>query len=118
MANSNGSRLRTLASCRPTVTWSLPPVPVSPSTANFTEPSLFGTRTFWAVSGPASERSRIDRTTRRITLPRSTNGVVDEVDDDVRVDIPQNQVPLVGDAVLNVWRQLRQLVEDVGGHRR
>src|SRR5688572_11924846 len=99
MTNSNGNRVRHAAICLATAFCPVPGWPLSPMTANFTEPSLFGSRSSCAASD-GSVPSRSARTTNRrmMSLRLTRNGVQDVVDNEIRLRIEQQQM-LADDAV-------------------
>src|SRR6476469_4345358 len=123
--NSNGNLARVAASCLATDNWCLSPVPVSPITANFTDPFCTGTDRFCATSAgtaTVSSSNNTNRNERRIISPPASllNRVRDEVDDDVRLDVANDQV-LADDAVFELLRQLGQVPEHLrwrAGQRR
>src|SRR5436190_5670220 len=129
--NSNGNWLRVAVSCFATASWCLSPVPVSPMTANFTEPALFGSVSLpdagaaagadevrWScaaidgVEHATATSTGTNRYARRMFSPL-LNRVRHEVDDDVRLDVADDQV-LPDDAVLELLGQLRQVHEHLG----
>ena len=94
----------------------LVPVPVSPMTANLIE-SGFPIGLSWRASTEAAS-AHISNVMQYSThgSPPLPNGVRNEVDDDVRVDVAQNQV-LADDPVLDILRKLRQSRQKVRRNR-
>src|SRR6267378_3736015 len=87
-------------------------------TANFTEPSFIGSFRSCAGTETVNPMSTsIDTSKRRISPPALLSYVRNEVDDDVRLHVAQDQV-LVDDAVLELFGELRKAHQDVGRGRR
>src|SRR5688500_10750930 len=96
----------------------VPGWPLSPMTANFTDPALFGSRSSCAASD-GSVTSRIARTANRrmMSLRLSRDRVQDVVDDEVCFGVEQQQM-LANDAVFERRRQGRQREQQARRHRR
>src|SRR5829696_846249 len=131
--NSNGNVVRVFAITAPSSICSFLPVPKSPMTPNFKDPSLFGRATCgaaaggfaWIAAGPraaaadtqaaANTHSTSDNGGRgAVTISGCRellrDGVVHVVDDHLGVHVEQDQA-LGDEVVLHVARQLRQLGE-------
>src|SRR5439155_21355363 len=86
--------------------WLFPPVPLSPMRARRTDFGFSGS--FNSAAGADSRLARTGMKARLLIFITLGNNIANEIDDQISLDIPQNQI-VPDHPVFNLGRQRRQV---------